>query len=93
MSNTDWVYNQNKANDVADKPYAVFESINFSLSGAANRLSYVFGLTGPSMVIDSACSSSLVALHQACTALYNNDCEYALVAGADLLISNHTIKV
>ena len=36
---------------------------------AANRVSYVLGLEGPSLVVDTACSSSLVALHLACQAL------------------------
>ena len=92
MSNTDWIYNQAKVVEFVET-HAVFESMNYSFAAAANRISYIFGLTGPSMVIDTACSSSLVALHQAYAALINNDCEYALVAGADLMISNHTIKV
>jgi len=53
----------------------------------ANRVSYTFGLTGPSMTVDTACSSSLVALHTACGALRNGDCEAALVAGVDLMLS------
>ena len=35
----------------------------------ANRLSWYYNLTGPSMVIDSACSSSLNALHLGCESL------------------------
>ena len=40
----------------------------------ANRLSYFFNLSGPSMLIGTACSSTLVALHLACTTV-----EYSLV--------------
>lgn len=32
---------------------------------SANRLSFVLGLTGPSMPVDTACSSSLVAINVA----------------------------
>ncbi|MDD2741547.1 MAG: beta-ketoacyl synthase N-terminal-like domain-containing protein [Rhodocyclaceae bacterium] len=56
-----------------------------TLSIAANRLSYVFDLHGPSMAIDTACSSSLVALHQACNALRLGEASMAMVGGVNLL--------
>lgn len=40
-----------------------------AMSIAANRVSYVFNFTGPSLSIDCACSSSLVALHLACQSI------------------------
>ena len=44
-----------------------------TLSVAANRLSYVFDLHGPSLAVDTACSSSLVALHHACNSLRSGE--------------------
>ncbi|MBE1427312.1 acyl transferase domain-containing protein/NADPH:quinone reductase-like Zn-dependent oxidoreductase/acyl carrier protein/short-subunit dehydrogenase [Desulfomicrobium macestii] len=57
-----------------------------ALSIAANRLSYVFDLHGPSLSIDTACSSSLVALHHACGSLRSGEASCALVGGVSMLL-------
>ena len=58
-----------------------------SHSVAAGRLSYTFGFTGPSFAIDTACSSSLVAVHQACQSLRANECEAAIAAGVNCILT------
>jgi len=60
-----------------------------TLSIAANRLSYVFDLHGPSLAVDTACSSSLVALHHACTALRTGEASLALAGGVNMLLHPH----
>jgi len=54
---------------------------------AANRLSYLLNLQGPSMAIDTACSSSLVAVHLACQSLRSGESQVAIVGGVNLNLS------
>ena len=56
-------------------------------SVAANRLSYLLDLRGPSLAVDTACSSSLVATHLAVQSLRNGESEVALAGGVNLLLS------
>ncbi|MFG6107740.1 type I polyketide synthase [Leptothoe sp. EHU-05/26/07-4] len=60
-----------------------------ALSIAANRLSYILDLHGPSLAIDTACSSSLVAVHQACQSLRNQESTLAIVGGVNLILTPH----
>ncbi|KFE71835.1 SDR family NAD(P)-dependent oxidoreductase [Hyalangium minutum] len=52
----------------------------------ANRISYFFDFSGPSLSIDTACSASGVALHTACEALRSGACSVAIAGGVNLIL-------
>ncbi len=54
---------------------------------AANRISYLLDLRGPSIAIDTACSSSLVAIHMACESLRSAQADLAIAGAVNLILS------
>ncbi|MFI7454256.1 SDR family NAD(P)-dependent oxidoreductase [Nonomuraea sp. NPDC049714] len=83
---------------ISDPSYGVLQALErgsmgpYSMSGmalsiAANRLSHVFDLRGPSMIVDTACSSSLQAVERACRSLAEGSSRVALAGGVNVLLS------
>ncbi|MGR8931280.1 MAG: amino acid adenylation domain-containing protein [Gammaproteobacteria bacterium] len=71
-----------KDNQKSDRAYPC----NAAFWSIANRVSYYFNLTGPSLAIDSACSSSLTAIHLACQSLRRDECSAAIAGGVNLIL-------
>ncbi|MBD2504909.1 type I polyketide synthase [Anabaena azotica] len=64
-----------------------YDGTGTTLGVAANRLSYVLNLQGPSLVVETSCSSSLVAVHYACQSLRTQESNLCLVGGVSLMLS------
>jgi acyl transferase domain-containing protein len=62
----------------------MYDATGNQTSIQAGRLSYYFGLHGPSLSVDTACSSSLAALHIAVQSIRSGEAETAVVAGCNL---------
>lgn len=72
-------------------PYAVTGNHRSLL---ANRISYQFGLRGPSMSVDAACSSGLVAVHLASESLRRGESDLALASAVNLnILAESTLGV
>ncbi|KAI0877961.1 polyketide synthase-like protein [Hypoxylon argillaceum] len=64
-----------------------YHATGAGLTMLANRISHVFNLHGPSLTLDTACSSSIYCLNLAVAALKAGDCDGALVASSNLVMT------
>ncbi|MBN1998260.1 polyketide synthase [candidate division KSB1 bacterium] len=67
-------------------PVDAFTVPGLSPAILANRVSFLYGFTGPSEPIDTACSSSLVAIQRAKEAMNQGFCDTAIVGGVNALV-------
>lgn len=70
-----------------------FSGLGYAKFSFANRISFTFDLTGPSMLVDTACSSSFYALTLAFDAINKGECESAIVVGTALIFSPLIIEL
>src|SRR5215467_13569418 len=64
-----------------------YSGLGAARSIAVGRLSYVLGLQGPAMQVDTSCSSSLLAVHLACQSLRSGECDLGLAGGVNLMLT------
>ena len=69
------------------KGISAHSPIGTAHSIAANRISYCFNLSGPSLSMDTACSSALTAVHLACESLRAGSCKMAMAGGVTVMIT------
>ncbi|KAK1674046.1 hypothetical protein BDP55DRAFT_613354 [Colletotrichum godetiae] len=76
-------YNDN----VASHPANAFSALGTLRAFVPGRISHFFGLSGPSIALDTACSSSAVAIDAACKAILHGDCKSAIAGGVSIFTS------
>jgi rhizoxin synthesis polyketide synthase/nonribosomal peptide synthetase RhiA len=93
LSNHDWQFEL--ASSAHGARGGAFLGTSVAPSIAANRLSYVLGLGGASLVVDTACSSAGTALHLAARLLRepSRGVDRVVVGALDLLLSPRALAV
>lgn len=89
ISNNDYSLVQHRHDESPD----AYHGTGNAFCIAANRISYLLDLRGPSVAMDTACSSSLVAVHLAVQSLRNQETNVALAGGVNLMLSPETTLV
>ncbi len=81
--------------DFEARLFADPEAVDFYMTtgsgryAASGRISYAFGLRGPSLTLDTACSSSLAAVHLAVQSVRRGESELALAGGVNVILQPH----
>ncbi|PYH98982.1 hypothetical protein BO71DRAFT_455222 [Aspergillus ellipticus CBS 707.79] len=72
---------------IAREPEAAepHKSTGASQALLANRLSWFYNFSGPSITVDTACSSTLHALHLSCQSLRSRESTMGVVAGSNII--------
>ncbi|KAI1824650.1 fatty acid synthase S-acetyltransferase [Xylaria intraflava] len=81
-------YSRNQLKDGDNAPLMVATGSGSSI--LANRLSWYYNLTGPSIHVDTACSGGLVALDLACQSLREGSSNMALVVATNFMMGPDT---
>ena len=79
-------YSTKNLNPLTADDVDTYTATGMSLSIVANRISYIFDLWGPSLIIDTACSSSLLAFHLAAESIHRGESELAIAGGVNLIL-------
>ena len=69
-----------------------FAATSSAFSVAAGRISYIFGLQGPAMSLDTACSSAFSALHVAREDLVNCRTRRTICCAVNMMLSEKTTR-
>ncbi|WP_440119138.1 SDR family NAD(P)-dependent oxidoreductase [Paenibacillus sp. QZ-Y1] len=82
-----WNHYELFASELTDR--GVPTSLGVSAASVANMVSYCMNFRGPSLAVDTMCSSALTAIHLACESIRNEECEYALAGGVNVITHPH----
>ena len=80
-------YSQIQARTASVEELSMYDGIGNVGAVAPGRLSYLLGLTGPSLAVDTACSSSAVALHVACQSLLSGETDMVVSGGVGIILA------